>query len=253
MAFQQERTFVRMAVPAHDEVHAVGLQDGQHIFPHFSKAGFGIGIVGTFGIGRMVPVDNGPILGICLKVVFQPNQHGRAGIPARPVFGIQYDEMNVGEVERIISFGSGSQPAGFAVFGKVKNIEVGVELVDGIADVNIVVADRRPKHGLNELFFVHVLKQSRLVLLVRTGIIGIVSQQKDEVSMSIADVVVIAIAHRAGVAVAGAAIAQHPCPDRLRGAGIRRGLEEMVGVPSGKNAGVVAHGVIITGVGRQAG
>ena len=143
MAIEQIGTLIRVAVPAEDQVHAVGLEDRQEVLAHFDQLKFGVGIMRSLRVRRMVPVGDDPLLGSGLQVQLQPHRHV-AGWGTVGGHRIEAYEVDVGVIERVIVLRLRRLSARLAGRGQREHreIEVGVGVDRGLG--RVVVAQCRP-------------------------------------------------------------------------------------------------------------
>ena len=62
MAIYEKGSLVLVAVPAEDEIDAVGLEERVHALPHFDSKVFDVRAMAAPRVGRMMPIGDDPIL-----------------------------------------------------------------------------------------------------------------------------------------------------------------------------------------------
>ncbi len=100
-AIEKHRTFIDVRMAGKHEVDPVVLQDGQHDLAHLDELVLDVAVVGSLGVGRVMPEGDQPLGIVPGEVPEQPVGH-RADPAPFLVVAIEADEMNGAEIERIV-------------------------------------------------------------------------------------------------------------------------------------------------------
>ena len=162
VAVEKIGTLVDMAVAVEHQVHAARFEDRQDVLPNLHEVRFPVGVVRSLGVGRVVEVNDDPLLGGVGEIVLQPQRHRTVGL-ASAGHGIERDEMDVRVVERVILAGAGSETAYLAVLRRGEDVEVGERNVGAGGLGGLVVAEDGPEEQIPQGRGIHV-EHAALVL-----------------------------------------------------------------------------------------
>ena len=238
-----------VAMPVHDNVRAVGFEDGVEVFARGLAHGVGVRVVEVLAVRRLVPVGDDPRLGVAGQIVGEPLELGGGGSGAAAVVvGVQADEMDVGVVERVVVLAAGGRAAAFALRGHAVNAPVGAG-----GHAVMVAAGREDRRVLEDVGI--DVEDSALIGGVRAAhaaLLVVAAGEPDVGGLAVGGgEVQIGVAHGDLGRVTAAVIAEEPHARGPAAARGRRGDEIVVGTGlDGPGGG--ANGVIVLGLGRQA-
>ena len=176
----------------------------------------------AFSVGRVMPKGDQPLVGVRGKVFLQPPSH-RPIAAAILRHGIQTHEMNISVIEGVVILRARRQSAGLPRRRQGKNGEIRQRR---LAVIGFVIANRRPDHRFAQHRRIHV-EHRGLIFLVRSVAVSVVAKHQPQVGVSRASQILVSIAHRCGLKVRRARVAQHPNARRLWP--VRSGHEEVIG------------------------
>ena len=201
---------IDVGVTAKHEIDAPGFQNGHNHGAHFDELLLLVTVMGSFGVGRMMPKGDQPVGPRFLKVGLQPLGHDSGRI-AGHVVGIETNEMGAAKVEGIIGFGAAGQAAGLGRGRRNVGIVVGAGGSLSVRVTSFVITHGRPTDCIAQGFLIG-LEEVALEFTIQTGAVGHVT----DVQITVESAVFFfqPIAHRGmnpGLhAVAGAAVAHDP-------------------------------------------
>ena len=274
VSVDEHGTFVGVAVAGEIQVRTVVLEGRHESLAHLDQLEFGVGVVRTLGVGRMVPVGDDEVLRGRRQVFAHPVVHrapgavvgtdvggGIGGCGAVRIVGVERHEVDIRVVVGVVGLGSAGDTAGLGRRWQGERVVVRTGLRRRVRVAELVVTRHRPQDVVAQ----HLgegLEQTAGVLAVGAVVVGVVAEHQDDVGLVAAVLrdpiqVLVHDGHRVvaagGVDGALSRVTDHPDPHRNPGALRRRGLEVVVGVIAGERGLGVADLVVVLGGAVEAG
>ena len=207
--------------------------------------------MGSLGVRRMVKEDDRPGAAVRGEIGREPDEHRRAGHEAR-VGAVERHQVNLPVVERVPGLRLARQAAGLAGARQREAVVIRPGERRRIRRHGVVVAERRPERRGPERFGIHV-EDRGLVLRVGSAEVGVVAEHQPEIGLEVVREEVVTVAHRRGIEVGAARVAEHPDPRRTPVSGGARRPDPVCSISAGEDSTVVADRVVGRRVHRQPG